>query len=177
MATRADYHEEVRIIERGWVSGVIQGFKNSRYWQTARHAQREPLIAAHWGITKTDRLDSNRRAFSVVWHNTDSSDGTSISSIHFITSIRCYVPVSSSSHNPRDRRSNCRVIIYLQSSRHCLSCLTSLVATPASTRPACATDSEEDAVNGGMHTFNQTHMRKAFQLMNDLRRCDADTFT
>ncbi|XP_039866315.1 kelch-like protein 3 isoform X2 [Simochromis diagramma] len=44
-----------------------------------------------------------------------------------------------------------------------------LVATPASPRPPCATDSEEDTVNGGMHTFNQTHMRKAFQLMNDLR--------
>ncbi|XP_075337948.1 kelch-like protein 3 isoform X2 [Odontesthes bonariensis] len=44
-----------------------------------------------------------------------------------------------------------------------------LVATPASLRPTCATDSEEDTVNGGMHTFNQTHMRKAFQLMNDLR--------
>ncbi|XP_053179991.1 kelch-like protein 3 isoform X1 [Scomber japonicus] len=52
---------------------------------------------------------------------------------------------------------------------HCLSCLTSLVATPASPRPNCAADSEEDTVNGGMHTFNQTHMRKAFQLMNDLR--------
>ncbi|XP_039668719.1 kelch-like protein 3 isoform X4 [Perca fluviatilis] len=52
---------------------------------------------------------------------------------------------------------------------HCLSCLTSLVATPASPRPNCNTDSEEDTVNGGMHTFNQTHMRKAFQLMNDLR--------
>uniref|UniRef100_A0A8D0DB84 Kelch-like protein 3 n=1 Tax=Sander lucioperca TaxID=283035 RepID=A0A8D0DB84_SANLU len=44
-----------------------------------------------------------------------------------------------------------------------------LVATPASPRPNCNTDSEEDTVNGGMHTFNQTHMRKAFQLMNDLR--------
>ncbi|XP_047209835.1 kelch-like protein 3 isoform X1 [Girardinichthys multiradiatus] len=52
---------------------------------------------------------------------------------------------------------------------HCLSCLTSLVATPASTRPNCTTDSEEDTVNGGIHTFNQTHMMKAFQLMNDLR--------
>ncbi|XP_045064222.1 kelch-like protein 3 isoform X3 [Coregonus clupeaformis] len=30
-------------------------------------------------------------------------------------------------------------------------------------------DSEEDAVDVGMHTFNYTHMRKAFQLMNDLR--------
>ncbi|XP_069576147.1 kelch-like protein 3 isoform X4 [Brachyistius frenatus] len=55
------------------------------------------------------------------------------------------------------------------SSGHCLSCLTSLVAKPASPRPNCTTDSEEDAVNGGMHTFNQTHTRKAFQLMNDLR--------
>ncbi|TMS17631.1 Kelch-like protein 3 [Larimichthys crocea] len=44
-----------------------------------------------------------------------------------------------------------------------------LVATPASPRPNCATDSEEDTVNGGMHTFNQTHTRKAFQMMNDLR--------
>uniref|UniRef100_A0A3B4YVH2 Kelch-like protein 3 n=1 Tax=Seriola lalandi dorsalis TaxID=1841481 RepID=A0A3B4YVH2_SERLL len=44
-----------------------------------------------------------------------------------------------------------------------------MVATPASPRPNCTTDSEEDTVNGGMHTFNQTHMRKAFQLMNDLR--------
>ncbi|XP_014902577.1 kelch-like protein 3 isoform X1 [Poecilia latipinna] len=52
---------------------------------------------------------------------------------------------------------------------HCLSCLTSLVAAPASPRPNCAADSEEDAANGGIHTFNQTHMRKAFQLMNDLR--------
>ncbi|KAG7518665.1 Kelch 3 [Solea senegalensis] len=52
---------------------------------------------------------------------------------------------------------------------HCLSCLTSLVSTPASPRPSCTTDSEEDMVNGGMHTFNQTHMRKAFQLMNELR--------
>ncbi|XP_017162526.1 kelch-like protein 3 [Poecilia reticulata] len=41
-----------------------------------------------------------------------------------------------------------------------------LVASP---RPNCATDSEDDAANGGIHTFNQTHMRKAFQLMNDLR--------
>ncbi|XP_046903916.1 kelch-like protein 3 isoform X1 [Hypomesus transpacificus] len=30
-------------------------------------------------------------------------------------------------------------------------------------------DSEEDAMDAGMHTFNHTHMRKAFQLMNDLR--------
>ncbi|TKS72839.1 Kelch-like protein 3 [Collichthys lucidus] len=44
-----------------------------------------------------------------------------------------------------------------------------LVATPASPRPNCATDSEEDTVNGEMHTFNQTHTRKAFQMMNDLR--------
>ncbi|XP_029589572.1 kelch-like protein 3 isoform X2 [Salmo trutta] len=34
-------------------------------------------------------------------------------------------------------------------------------------QPTC--DSEEDAVDAGMHTFNHTHMRKAFQLMNDLR--------
>ncbi|CAB1337007.1 unnamed protein product, partial [Coregonus sp. 'balchen'] len=34
-------------------------------------------------------------------------------------------------------------------------------------QPTC--DSEEDAVDVGMHTFNYTHMRKAFQLMNDLR--------
>uniref|UniRef100_A0A3Q3W9N2 BTB domain-containing protein n=1 Tax=Mola mola TaxID=94237 RepID=A0A3Q3W9N2_MOLML len=44
-----------------------------------------------------------------------------------------------------------------------------VVATPASPRPNGATDSEEDTVNGGMHTFNQTHMTKAFQLMNELR--------
>ncbi|XP_065814889.1 kelch-like protein 3 isoform X2 [Labrus bergylta] len=44
-----------------------------------------------------------------------------------------------------------------------------LVATPASPRPNCNTDSEEDTMDGGMLTFNQTHMRKAFQLMNDLR--------
>ncbi|PWA18606.1 hypothetical protein CCH79_00005521, partial [Gambusia affinis] len=54
---------------------------------------------------------------------------------------------------------------------HCLSCLTSLVAAPAPASPRlnCTADSEEDAANGGIHTFNQTHMRKAFQLMNDLR--------
>ncbi|KAI4818964.1 hypothetical protein KUCAC02_004251, partial [Chaenocephalus aceratus] len=46
----------------------------------------------------------------------------------------------------------------------------SLVAAPASPRPNCNTDSEEDTMNGGLHTFNQTHMRKAFQLMNELRR-------
>lgn len=62
-----------------------------------------------------------------------------------------------------------------QSYNLCLSCLTSLVATPASPHPNCATDSEEDTVNGGMHTFNQTHMRKAFQLMNDLRRCVSES--
>ncbi|KAK1904444.1 Kelch-like protein 3 [Dissostichus eleginoides] len=45
----------------------------------------------------------------------------------------------------------------------------SLVAAPASPRPNCNTDSEEDTMNGGLHTFNQTHMRKAFQLMNELR--------
>lgn len=56
-------------------------------------------------------------------------------------------------------------------SRHCLSCLTSLVATPAMPHPNCSTDAEEDTVNGRMPTFNHTHMRKAFQLMNDLRRC------
>ncbi|KAK2904415.1 kelch-like protein 3 isoform X1 [Channa argus] len=44
-----------------------------------------------------------------------------------------------------------------------------LVATPASPHPKFTTDSEEDTVNGGMLTFNQMHMRKAFQLMNDLR--------
>lgn len=37
--------------------------------------------------------------------------------------------------------------------------------------PNCSTDAEEDTVNGRMPTFNHTHMRKAFQLMNDLRRC------
>ncbi|KAF7228584.1 kelch-like protein 3 isoform X2 [Nothobranchius furzeri] len=52
---------------------------------------------------------------------------------------------------------------------HCLSCLTSLVAAPASPQPNGSADSEEDTVNGGIHTFNQTHMRKAFHLMNDLR--------
>lgn len=59
----------------------------------------------------------------------------------------------------------------LPPSRHCLSCLTSLVATPAMSHPNCSTDAEEDTVNGRMPTFNHTHMRKAFQLMNDLRRC------
>ncbi|KAF3838725.1 hypothetical protein F7725_010493, partial [Dissostichus mawsoni] len=44
-----------------------------------------------------------------------------------------------------------------------------MVAAPASPRPNCNTDSEEDTMNGGLHTFNQTHMRKAFQLMNELR--------
>lgn len=46
-----------------------------------------------------------------------------------------------------------------------------MAAGPASPRPTCSTDCEEDTVNGGLHTFNQTHMRKAFQLMDDLRRC------
>ncbi|XP_029627287.1 kelch-like protein 3 isoform X3 [Salmo trutta] len=34
-------------------------------------------------------------------------------------------------------------------------------------QPTC--DPEEDAMDVGMHTFNHTHMRKAFQLMNDMR--------
>ncbi|KAM6976655.1 kelch-like protein 3 [Aplochiton taeniatus] len=38
-----------------------------------------------------------------------------------------------------------------------------------SPQPNSIGDSEEDAVDAGMHTFNQTHMRKAFQLMNELR--------
>ncbi|KAM4586731.1 kelch-like protein 3 isoform 1-T1 [Fundulus diaphanus] len=49
---------------------------------------------------------------------------------------------------------------------HCLSCLTSLVASP---RPNGTADSEEDQADGGTHTFSQTHTRRAFQLMNDLR--------
>ncbi|XP_056130977.1 kelch-like protein 3 isoform X2 [Lampris incognitus] len=52
---------------------------------------------------------------------------------------------------------------------HCLSCLTNRAATASSPRPNGTGESEEDTVDGGMHTFNQTHMRKAFQLMNDLR--------
>ena len=35
-------------------------------------------------------------------------------------------------------------------------------------QPTC--DPEEDAMDLGMHTFKHTHMRKAFQLMNDMRR-------
>lgn len=31
-------------------------------------------------------------------------------------------------------------------------------------------DSQEDAKDQGLHTFSHTHMRKAFRLMNDLRR-------
>lgn len=31
-------------------------------------------------------------------------------------------------------------------------------------------DSEEDVRNPGVHTFTHTHMRKAFMLMNELRR-------
>lgn len=62
---------------------------------------------------------------------------------------------------------NFALTICPQWSKHSPSSLGSLVAPP---RPNCTTDSEEDMVNGGMHTFNQTHMRKAFQLMNELRR-------
>lgn len=36
--------------------------------------------------------------------------------------------------------------------------------------PNSSTDAEEDTADGRMPTFNHTHMRKAFQLMNDLRR-------
>uniref|UniRef100_A0A3Q2P6C9 Kelch like family member 3 n=1 Tax=Fundulus heteroclitus TaxID=8078 RepID=A0A3Q2P6C9_FUNHE len=48
--------------------------------------------------------------------------------------------------------------------------LTSLVASPASPRPNGAADSEEDQADGGIHTFSQTHTRRAFQhvLLNDL---------
>uniref|UniRef100_H3CPM2 Kelch-like family member 3 n=1 Tax=Tetraodon nigroviridis TaxID=99883 RepID=H3CPM2_TETNG len=44
-----------------------------------------------------------------------------------------------------------------------------MVSTPAMSHPNSSTDAEEDTANGRMPTFNHTHMRKAFQLMNDLR--------
>ncbi|KAM9795370.1 kelch-like protein 3 [Neosynchiropus ocellatus] len=44
-----------------------------------------------------------------------------------------------------------------------------LAVMPASPHPNSTADAEEDMVSGGMLTFNQTHMSKAFQLMNDLR--------
>ncbi|XP_076005314.1 kelch-like protein 3 isoform X3 [Genypterus blacodes] len=52
---------------------------------------------------------------------------------------------------------------------HCLSCFTSLVPATASPRPNCTSDLAEDTANGGMHTVNQMHTRKAFQFMDDLR--------
>lgn len=50
----------------------------------------------------------------------------------------------------------------------------SLVASPASAHPNGVRDLEEDTTNGGMRTFNQTHMKQAFQFMNDLRRLVTD---
>ena len=54
-----------------------------------------------------------------------------------------------------------------------LKCISfSLLRSQISNHPSTF-DSEEDVVevvDGGMSSFNHAHMRKAFRLMNDLRR-------
>lgn len=100
-------------------------------------------------------------------------DGSVVSKIASIVQRQSLLTDTHWTKWPVGNTANC--VELTQSFNLCLSCLTSLVATPASLHPSCATDSEEDTVNGGMHTFNQTHMRKAFQLMNDLRRCVSDS--